>query len=330
MRGRYVQFLGSRPGIVVELIDDSSSPYVVRTADGFEFSISAEDFRHYYRPEGSETPSQWRPFITEPATGMVHTEKISSLMEIIHSFEAEFQDFAKARAFLRDAVSIMGDDPEPNLSRIKAALEKVGWNQGVLSDETLKLLPTIPRDARSFLMSETCAVIPLVTGLNGEEISSEKKEEFRRKKPAGSERARQAKPAPTARQARMKNAEMSVDGDLLTITVDLSKEFGPSKSGKTTIVASSEGNKSVPGRTEKVGLNIYKQPGKRAAKGRRSSFKNVEMDVKGDILTVTVDLSKEFGPSKSGKTTIIATTEGNQLVYGREEKIGLNVYRKIE
>ncbi|MGH7315939.1 MAG: hypothetical protein ACREJS_06735 [Candidatus Rokuibacteriota bacterium] len=57
-------------------------------------------------------------------------------------------------------------------------------------------------------------------------------------------------------------------------------------------------------------------------------MKNVEMTVAGNILTIKVDLSKEFGPSASGKTTIIASTEGNITVPDREEKVGLNVYRK--
>ena len=58
-------------------------------------------------------------------------------------------------------------------------------------------------------------------------------------------------------------------------------------------------------------------------------MKNVEMKVDGNILTIKVDLSKEFGPSSSGKTIIIASTEGNVAIDGREEtKIGLNVYRK--
>jgi len=55
----------------------------------------------------------------------------------------------------------------------------------------------------------------------------------------------------------MKNVEMSVEGNILTIKVDLSKEFGPSASGKTIIIASTEGNVSVPNREEKVGLNVY-------------------------------------------------------------------------
>jgi hypothetical protein len=57
-------------------------------------------------------------------------------------------------------------------------------------------------------------------------------------------------------------------------------------------------------------------------------MKNVEMTIDGNILTIKVDLSKEFGPSSSGKTIIIASTEGNIAVPDRDEKVGLNVYRK--
>ena len=57
----------------------------------------------------------------------------------------------------------------------------------------------------------------------------------------------------------MKNVEMSVDGTVLTIKVDLSKEFGPSSTGKTIIVESTEGNVSIPDRQEKIGLNVYRK-----------------------------------------------------------------------
>ena len=56
-------------------------------------------------------------------------------------------------------------------------------------------------------------------------------------------------------------------------------------------------------------------------------MKNVEMTVAGNILNIKVDLSKEFGLSSSKKSTIIASTEGNVSVPGRQEKVGLNVYR---
>jgi hypothetical protein len=56
--------------------------------------------------------------------------------------------------------------------------------------------------------------------------------------------------------------------------------------------------------------------------------KNVKLTVSGNILTITVDLTQEFGPSSSGKTIIIASTEGNFPLPGRTEVVGLNVYRK--
>lgn len=57
----------------------------------------------------------------------------------------------------------------------------------------------------------------------------------------------------------MKNIELKVEGDKLIIEVDLKQEFGPSSSGKSVTVASTEGNIAVPGYEEvKIGLNIYK------------------------------------------------------------------------
>jgi hypothetical protein len=61
---------------------------------------------------------------------------------------------------------------------------------------------------------------------------------------------------------------------------------------------------------------------------RRLFVKNVKLSVSGNTLTITVDLTREFGPSSSGKTIIIASTEGNFPLPGRAEVVGLNVYRK--
>jgi hypothetical protein len=59
-------------------------------------------------------------------------------------------------------------------------------------------------------------------------------------------------------------------------------------------------------------------------------MKNCEMKLSGNILTITVDVSKDFGKSSSGKSIIIATTEGNVSIPDKEEiKIGLNVYKKV-
>jgi hypothetical protein len=58
----------------------------------------------------------------------------------------------------------------------------------------------------------------------------------------------------------MKNCEMKLNGNMLTITVDVSKDFGKSSSGKSIIIASTEGNVSIPEKEEiKIGLNVYKK-----------------------------------------------------------------------
>ena len=58
-------------------------------------------------------------------------------------------------------------------------------------------------------------------------------------------------------------------------------------------------------------------------------MKNVEMKMEDNILIVKVDLTKEFGPSASGKTIMIASTEGNISIPDKENiKIGLNIYKK--
>lgn len=57
---------------------------------------------------------------------------------------------------------------------------------------------------------------------------------------------------------------------------------------------------------------------------------NITMSTKGTILTITVDLSKTGKTSASGKSTIIASTEGNQSVPDSSAKIGLNIYTPIK
>ncbi|MDO9536095.1 MAG: hypothetical protein Q7J85_12385 [Bacillota bacterium] len=59
----------------------------------------------------------------------------------------------------------------------------------------------------------------------------------------------------------MKNCEMKLNGSILTITVDISKEFGKSSSGKSIIIGSTEGNVSIPEKEDiKIGLNVYRKP----------------------------------------------------------------------
>ena len=58
-------------------------------------------------------------------------------------------------------------------------------------------------------------------------------------------------------------------------------------------------------------------------------MKNVEMKVKNNKLTIEIDLTKDYGESKSGKSLTVATTGGNQSVPEHEDiKIGINVFKK--
>jgi hypothetical protein len=62
----------------------------------------------------------------------------------------------------------------------------------------------------------------------------------------------------------MENIDMNIDGNILTIKIDLSKEFGPSSSGKTIVVASTRGNANVDGHPNiKLGVNCFKYPEKK-------------------------------------------------------------------
>ncbi len=60
-------------------------------------------------------------------------------------------------------------------------------------------------------------------------------------------------------------------------------------------------------------------------------MENVEMAVKGNKLTIVVDIDKDFGPSSTGKTICVATTKGFQRIgngNGKEVMVSLNVNKK--
>jgi hypothetical protein len=56
-------------------------------------------------------------------------------------------------------------------------------------------------------------------------------------------------------------------------------------------------------------------------------MKNVEIKVEGSMLIIKVDLAKTHGASKSGKSIVIATTEGNAAI-SPGVMMGLNIYKK--
>ena len=58
--------------------------------------------------------------------------------------------------------------------------------------------------------------------------------------------------------------------------------------------------------------------------------RNISYKVKGQKLTIEIDLAEDFGRSASGKTIVIASTQGNKPVEGADNGaiIGINCYKK--
>ena len=58
-------------------------------------------------------------------------------------------------------------------------------------------------------------------------------------------------------------------------------------------------------------------------------MENIQMEVKGNNLIITVDLTQDHGPSKSGETIVVASTLGIVNVPDEEFshiKVGVNAY----
>jgi len=56
-------------------------------------------------------------------------------------------------------------------------------------------------------------------------------------------------------------------------------------------------------------------------------MQNVTIEKKGTKLTIEIDMSKEQGRSKSGKTIVLATTQGN-IEVEPGIYLGVNCYKK--
>lgn len=56
----------------------------------------------------------------------------------------------------------------------------------------------------------------------------------------------------------MENVKMEVKGDVLNIAINLKAQGKLSGSGKSTVIATTSGNTSVPGTDIKLGLNCYR------------------------------------------------------------------------
>jgi hypothetical protein len=58
-------------------------------------------------------------------------------------------------------------------------------------------------------------------------------------------------------------------------------------------------------------------------------MQNVKIETKENQIIITIDTSKNLGPSRSGKTIMVGTTSGNQKVTtpSGDIMVGVNAYK---
>jgi hypothetical protein len=65
------------------------------------------------------------------------------------------------------------------------------------------------------------------------------------------------------------------------------------------------------------------------AKQTQNVGDNIKATLEGKKLTLEIDTTKDFGPSKSGKTNVVASSRGNAQVGSDGVIIGVNIYRYL-
>ncbi|MFX0099664.1 MAG: hypothetical protein ACFFCS_08785 [Candidatus Hodarchaeota archaeon] len=134
---------------------------------------------------------------------------------------------------------------------------------------------------------------------------------------------------------KMDNLELNETENILKIKFDNTKEFGLSKTGKTIIVATSRGGRRLHGTGLNFTFTAYKYPDSKASenykpKRKQKEAQNIDVSVEGDMTMMTIDTSKDFGVSASGKSIIIASSRGNKRIEGTNIYYGLNIYRILK
>jgi len=56
-------------------------------------------------------------------------------------------------------------------------------------------------------------------------------------------------------------------------------------------------------------------------------MKNVKIEVKNDTIVLTIDAKQDFGISKTGKSKVVASTEGFTSITGTDIRINLNAIK---
>jgi len=133
---------------------------------------------------------------------------------------------------------------------------------------------------------------------------------------------------------KMDNLEVTMNENELELSFDNTMEFGLSKTGKTIIVATSRGGHRINGTDLNFTFSAYKYPDSKAttnykSKKKQKDVQNIAISIAVDITTMTIDMSKDFGTSASGKSVIIASSRGNKRLESTNIYYGLNIYKMM-
>lgn len=124
------------------------------------------------------------------------------------------------------------------------------------------------------------------------------------------------------------NIEWEIKNKMLILKIDITKELGKSKSEKTTIVANTHGARLLKGTDLKLNAFGYKYPEEKKVKAaKQREMQNIEDSVEGNIITLKIDTTKDYGTSASGKNIIVATSRGNKKVDPTQIFVGVNLYK---
>ena len=115
--------------------------------------------------------------------------------------------------------------------------------------------------------------------------------------------------------------------DINIVPINISKELGKSKTEKTIIVANSHGEWSIKGTDLRIGMFAFKYPKKKTVKEKPEEMQNINVKLDKNNVILKIDTRKNYGPSSTGKSIIVASTRGNKIIKNTGVYLGLNVYK---
>ncbi len=128
---------------------------------------------------------------------------------------------------------------------------------------------------------------------------------------------------------KLDNIKTEIKGNNLILKFNITKELGKSSTEKTIIVANSHGEAQIKDTDLNFGMYAFKYETKKDVRDKKpEAMQNIDVKLGGNTAVIKVDMRRNFGPSSTGKSTIVASSRGNKLIKDSGIYFGLNVYKK--